>query len=334
MTTVLPPLLEALVGNRGSDLLLSVGTPPVVRIDGQLRRLETAPCTPELVRACAGELLDADQQRRLEAERQLDFSFSWNGRARFRAHFFFQRDDLSLAVRHIPARIPTPEELGVPPAVVALASRPQGLVIVTGPTGAGKSTTMAALVDFVNRTRPCHIVTIEDPVEYVHQHRLAVVDQREVGQDAPSFPAALRAVLREDPDVVLVGEMRDLESVAATLTVAETGHLVFATLHTNDAAGAVDRVVDVFPAAQQQQIRTQLAACLAGVVFQQLLPRAGGGRVAAFEILLANTAVRTLIREAKTNQLVNVIASGVGEGMQTMAASVEALVNAGLVAAR
>jgi twitching motility protein PilT len=238
---------------------------------------------------------------------------------------------VAVALRLIPYELPALDDLGVPPAVQTFTQLPQGLVLVTGPTGSGKSTTLAALVDRINSTRACHVLTIEDPIEYVHRHKLAAVNQREVGTDTDSFPQALRSALREDPDVLLVGELRDLETIRTALTIAETGHLVLATLHTNDSAQALDRVVDVFPGDQQAQIRVQLASVLTGIVYQRLLPRVGGGRVAAHEVLVATNAVRNMIREGKTRQLRNMLATGSRDGMQTLEQALSALVAAGTV---
>jgi len=279
-------------------------------------------------------LLDDVQWQELQARRNVDFAFTWRERVRIRGNAYFQRGSLAAAFRLLPLRIPTFEELGVPESVYKLIDRHQGLILVTGPTGSGKSTTQAAMIDYVNRNRPCHIVTVEDPIEYVHQHQVAIVDQRQVGVDTPSFVEALRAVFREDPDVVLIGEMRDLETMASALSIAETGHLVLATVHTNDAAQAVDRILDAFPSGQAQQARVQLAACLAGVIYQQLVPAVGGGRVAAFEILIANSAVRSLIKEGKTNQIRNVMQTSLREGSQTLERSLSELLQSGVVTER
>jgi twitching motility protein PilT len=261
----------------------------------------------------------------------VDFSFSWQDRTRFRANAYFQQGSIALALRAIPYRIPSFEELGLPPVMEYFASLPQGLLLCTGPTGSGKSTTQASVIDFINTHRECHILTIEDPIEYVHHHKRSAVNQREVGFDTDSFARALRSALREDPDVILVGEMRDPETIQFALTIAETGHLVFATLHTNDASTALDRVVDVFPSERQAQIRVQLAASLAGVVSQRLVPRIGGGMVAAFEVLIANNPVRNLVREGKTHQIRNVISTNLREGMQTMEVALNSLIDQGLV---
>jgi twitching motility protein PilT len=282
----------------------------------------TAERAQELIEALLGDELSA----RLHEEREVDLSFAWGSRARFRANAFHQRGQMSIALRLIPFEIPSFEQLGLPPVAERLVQLPQGLVLVTGPTGSGKSTTLASMIDAINSRRACHIITIEDPIEYVHDHRRSAVEQREVGIDTDSFARALRAAFREDPDVLLVGEMRDNETIQATLTLAETGHLVFATLHTNDAAQTVDRIVDVFPAEQQAQVRTQLSGTLEAIISQRLVPRVGGGRSAAFEVLVATYAVRNIIRDGRTNQLRNVIATNSQEGMQTLEMSLSRLV--------
>ena len=276
-------------------------------------------------------LLDQGQSNDLTTRRHVDFAFTWRGQVRMRGNAYYQRGSVAAAFRLLPLRIPTFEELGVPESVYKLVGRQQGLVLVTGPTGSGKSTTQAAMIDYINRGRRCHVVTIEDPIEYVHSHRLAIVDQRQVGDDVPSFAEALRSVFREDPDVVLIGEMRDLETIASALTIAETGHLVVATLHTNDASQAIDRILDGFPPGQQQQVRIQLAAALAGVIYQQLLPAVGGGRVAAFEVLVANSALRALIKDGKTNQIRNLMQTNLKEGSQTLERSLNHLLQSGMV---
>jgi len=256
----------------------------------------------------------------------VDFSFSWLDRARLRGSVFTQRGQTSLALRLIPTRIPSYEDLGLPWIANWVAEQPRGLVLVTGPTGSGKSTTLASIVDRINETRACHILTIEDPVEYVHNHKMSAVSQREVGLDSPSFDRALRSALREDPDVMLIGEMRDIDSIQIALTMAETGHLVFATLHTNDAPQAVDRIIDVFPAWRQEQTRVQLAASLSAIIAQRLIPRIGGGMVAAYEVLVATNPVRNLIREGRSNQLANVMFTGTQDGMQTLEHSLARLI--------
>ncbi|MGH9018917.1 MAG: type IV pilus twitching motility protein PilT, partial [Acidimicrobiales bacterium] len=280
------PWLEELWSTNGTDLLLSAGAPPLVRIDGQIQPVKgedplTAARAERIIKAVMGD----DLVVKFEEEREIDFAFSWRNQARLRCNAFHQRDTCSLALRVIPYEIPGFDELGIPPAVERLVNLPMGLVVVTGPTGSGKSTTLAAMIDYINRHRACHIVTIEDPIEYVHGNHRSAVSQREVGNDTDSFPRALRSALREDPDVVLVGEMRDLESISTTLTIAETGHLVFATLHTNDSAQAIDRIVDIFPSDRRDQIQVQLASTLEGVIYQRLIPRLGGGLVAGYEVL-------------------------------------------------
>jgi twitching motility protein PilT len=261
-----------------------------------------------------------------EEQLDVDFAFSWLDRARIRGSIFTQRGQTALALRVIPARIPTFEDLGLPEIANWVAGQPRGFVLVTGPTGSGKSTTLASIVDKINETRACHILTIEDPVEYVHNHKMSAVSQREVGLDSPSFDRALRSALREDPDVLLIGEMRDIDSIQIALTMAETGHLVFATLHTNDAPQAIDRIIDVFPAWRQEQTRVQLAASLNTVIAQRLIPRIGGGMVAAYEVLIATSPVRNLIREGRTNQLQNVMFTSAKDGMQTLENSLAKLV--------
>jgi twitching motility protein PilT len=325
-------LLEVLWQAEGTDLLLTAGAPPLVRVDGELLPVadqpELRPADPrELVHA----LLSERQQERLAAGADVDFSFSWGGRARVRGNAFRQQDSVAVALRVIPRYIPTFDQLGLPPGVRRFSTLNQGLVLVTGPTGSGKSTTLASLIDWMNNHRALHILTIEDPIEFVHYHRRSAVNQRQVGTDTDSFADALRSALREDPDVLLVGEIRDLESIRFALTLAETGHLLFATLHTNDTAQAIDRLIDVFPPEQQQQIRVQLASTLTGVVYQRLLPRVGGGRVAAFEVLIATPPVRNLVKEGKTNQIRNMIVTGQRDGMQTLEASLGQLVLAGAV---
>jgi twitching motility protein PilT len=315
-----------------TDLHLIAGAPPLIRVDGDLRPLpgEAALGADEVTQLILGVLAE-DLIAQCRREKEVDFSFPWDGRTRFRANVFHQQGTLAMALRAIPFHIPSFEELCLPPVVERFANLPQGLVLVTGPTGSGKSTTLASVIDYINEHRPKHILTIEDPIEYVHCHKRSAVSQREVGVDTESFHRALRAALREDPDVILVGEMRDPETIQIALTIAETGHLVFATLHTNDAATALDRIVDVFPSERQTQIRVQLAGSLAGVLSQRLLPRVGGGMVAAFEVLIANNPVRNLVREGKTHQLRNVIHSHRGDGMQTLEMSLNALIAQGTI---
>lgn len=331
-TGPLEQLLRYLWDNSATDLHLCAGTPPRVRIDGKLYAIpQSEPVSVEFLEHALRALMDDEDWATYQRERQLDFAFSWRDVARFRANAYHQLDRPAIALRLIPTHIPTPEEIGLPPATAQLLTRPHGLVLMTGPTGSGKSTTLAAMIGWINRNRPLHILTIEDPVEYVHTSQVALVNQREIGQDATSFADALRAALREDPDVVLVGEMRDLETIQLTLTLAETGHLVFATLHTNDAAQTVDRVIDVFPADQQDQIRTQFSMALAAVISQRLVPRIGGGRVAAYEVLMATSAISNVIREGKVRQLRNLIATGQRDGMMVMEQSLASLVASGVI---
>ena len=324
--------LEVLWDAGGSDLLLSGGSPPRIRVDGSLRPIEGAqPLSGEQIRLDVWPMLNHVQQETFEENQDVDFSFTWMDRARIRGSAFTQRGEMALSLRLIPSKIPSFEELGLPFAANMVAAQPRGFVLVTGPTGSGKSTTLAAIIDRINETRPCHILTIEDPVEYVHNHKLAAVSQREIGLDTPSFDRGLRSALREDPDVLLIGEMRDVESIQIALTMAETGHLVFATLHTNDAPQAVDRIIDVFPAARQEQTRVQLAASLSAVIAQRLVPKVGGGMVAAFEVLLATNPVRNLIREGRSNQLLNTMFTGQKEGMQTLENNLAKLIKDGQV---
>jgi twitching motility protein PilT len=325
-------LLQALWECKGSDLMITPGSAPILRLDGELVRLHDLPMlTPADTERLAYSILSSRQREELETRKELDFSFSWQDQARFRVNAFRQRGSVAVAMRMIPYELPDFDDLRLPHIVRGLTSLPQGLVLVTGATGSGKSTTLAAMIDAINSSRPCHILTIEDPIEYVHRHKVAAVNQREVGEDTESFSRGLRSALREDPDVLLIGEMRDLETIQTALTIAETGHLVFATLHTNDSAQAIDRVVDVFPGDAQAQIRVQLSNALQAVVYQRLLPRTGGGRVAAFEVMLASSAIRNLIREGKTRQLRNAVATATREGMQTLEMSLSELVMNGLV---
>jgi twitching motility protein PilT len=326
------PYLAALWERGGSDLLITADSAPLIRVDGQLFPIPgEAVLDQDRVEQIVLGVLTEDLKHELRTDREVDFSFSYNGVARFRANCYFQMGALAIAMRMIPLKLPTFAELGLPPAVEYFSNLPQGLVLVTGPTGSGKSTSLAAIIDHINTTRRCHIITIEDPVEYVHSHKLSAVSQREVGNDTLSFARALRAALREDPDVILVGEMRDPETVQFALSIAETGHLVFATLHTNDAPQSLDRISDMFPSERQNQIRVQLAACLAGVISQRLIPRVGGGMVAAFELLIANNAVRALVREGKTHQIRNLLAAGRAEGMCTLETWLNHLVANGLI---
>ncbi|MGN6475151.1 MAG: type IV pilus twitching motility protein PilT, partial [Mycobacteriales bacterium] len=290
-----------------------------------------APLKPTDTEAMLSMMLESQGRAPFGEDRELDFSFTWRGQARIRGNAYRQRGSVGVALRLIPHDIPSFEFLGVPPAVQKWAGMKRGLVLVTGPTGGGKSTTLASLIDWINRNRRVHIITIEDPIEYVHSHQVSAVDQREVGDDTASFADALRSALREDPDVLLVGEMRDLESIRSALTIAETGHLVFATLHTNDVAQTLDRIVDVFPPEQQPQIRVQLANTLTGICYQRLVPRNDGGLAAAFEVMVATSGVRNLIREGKTNQLRNSLVTGQQDGMQTLEMSLNELMANGVI---
>jgi twitching motility protein PilT len=325
-------LLEQVVKQDASDLHLTVGVPPMLRVDGDLRPVAGAPVlTSAEVEKLIFSVVDAVQKDILLKDMEVDFSFAFGDVARFRANAYHQKGSLGLALRLIPTKIKSIEELGMPDTLNKLTEIPRGLVLVTGPTGSGKSTTLAAMIAKINAERAEHIITIEDPIEYTHSHGKSVIEQREVHYDTRSFAAALRSVLREDPDVVLVGEMRDLETIAAAITIAETGHLVFATLHTNNAAQSIDRMIDVFPPHQQQQIRSQLSNILQAVVSQRLVPAIGGGRIAVAEIMVANSAVRNIIREGKTHQLDAVIQTGSEEGMQTMDRALATLVRAGKI---
>ena len=326
-------LLEETAARHASDLHVTARTSPAVRVRGRLHRLEDfEPLSEEETRELLYRILSTEQQKQLEIKRQLDFSYSVPGLARFRVNVFFQRGSVGAAFRLVAHEIKTLEELGLPGTLRELAHKPRGLVLVTGPTGSGKSTTLATLIDEVNRTRSEHILTIEDPIEFVHAHKRCIVNQREIGPDATTFADALRGALRQDPDVILLGEMRDFETIAIALTAAETGHLVLATLHTQSAPQTIDRVIDVFPAEQQGQVRVQLASSLQGVVTQALLRTADGrGRVPALEILLPDDAVRNLIRQGKVEQIYSVMQTSTGRGMQTMEQSLADLVSRGLI---
>jgi twitching motility protein PilT len=321
-------LLENMVERNASDLHVTTGTPPAIRVRGEVERLHGFDAlTPEETQQLLYRILSSEQQKLLELNRQLDFSYSIPGLARFRVNVYFQRESIGAAFRLIPTELKTLEELGIPSSLHVLAEKPRGLVLVTGPTGSGKSTTLAALIDEINRTRSEHILTIEDPIEFLHRHKRCIVNQREIGPDAKSFAEALRAALRQDPDVILVGEMRDLETISTALTAAETGHLVFGTLHTQSAPSTIDRIIDVFPAEQQEQVRIQIANSLQGVVTQALLPTADKmGRVPALEILLPDDAVRNLIRQGKVEQIYSVMQTNTGRGMQTMEQSLGDLI--------
>jgi len=327
MPPTLNALLKAMVEQGGSDLHVTTNSPPQIRVDGVLRALNMPPLTPTETKQLCYSILTDNQKHRLEESLELDLSFGIKGLARFRANVFHQRGAVSGAFRQIPYEIRSFRELGLPQIVEKISEKPRGLVLVTGPTGSGKSTTLAAMLDKVNRERHEHIVTIEDPVEYLHSHKNCIVNQRELHADTHSFGNALRAALRQDPDVVLIGEMRDLETVESALRIAETGHLTFATLHTNSAASSINRIIDVFPAHQQSQIRVQLSMVLEGILCQTLLPRATGkGRALAMEILVPNSAIRNLIRDDKVHQIYGMMQAGQAKyGMQTFNQSLASL---------
>ncbi len=329
-------LLLDVINRRASDLHLAAGAPPSVRVRGRLIGLEGYPkLSTTDTREIVYSILSNDQRQRLETDWQLDFAYSIPGHARFRVNAYFQRSAIGAAFRLIPSTIVGIDELGLPPAVHEFTRKPRGLVLVTGPTGSGKSTSLAAMVDAINESREEHIMTVEDPIEFLHSHKKCIVNQREIGADAQTFALALKAALRQDPDVILVGEMRDLETIGTALTAAETGHLVFATLHTQSAPQTIDRVIDVFPAHQQDQVRTQLSVALQGVMTQQLLPTAdGSSRVVACEVLVPTPAVRNLIREGKTHQIPSALQTGSSVGMQTMDAALAQLVRAGKITQR
>src|SRR6266511_1678856 len=328
LTYSIDDLLEQMVARKASDLHISVASPPAIRVRGEVERLDDYdPLTDEDTQQLLYRILSSEQQKQLEIKRQLDFSHSVPGLARFRVNVYFQKETVGAAFRMIPDELKTLEELGIPPTLHQLAEKPRGIVLITGPTGSGKSTTLAALIDEINRNRAEHILTIEDPIEFLHRHKKCIVNQREIGPDATTFAEALRAARRQDPDVILVGEMRDLETISTALTAAETGHLVFGTLHTQSAPSTIDRIIDVFPPEQQEQVRIQIASGLQGVVTQTLLPTAdGNGRVAALEVLFPDDAVRNLIRQAKVEQIYSVMQTNTGRGMQTLEQSLAELV--------
>jgi twitching motility protein PilT len=311
-------LLELMNERGASDLHLTVGSPPQLRIDGRLQRLDMDTLTPEHTKKLAYSVMNEKQRKRFEEEWELDLSFGIENLSRFRCNLFVQRGNVAIAIRQIPYDIPSFDDLGLPRVVSDLANLPRGLVLVTGPTGSGKSTSLAALIDKINRERYCHIITVEDPIEYLHRHQCSLINQREVGTDTLSFATALKYALREDPDVCLIGEMRDLETIEAALSISETGHLAFATLHTNSCAETINRVVDVFPAGQQEQVRVTLSFVLQAIVCQQLIPKAGGGRVLATEVLMCTPAIRATIRDDKIHQIYSLIQAGQKFGMRTM----------------
>lgn len=320
MSVTITELLKKVVENNASDLHITVNAPPHLRINERLVAMDYHPFTAAQARDITYSLLTPEQIERFERDKELDLSFGIDGLARFRVNVFLQRGSIGCAIRALPFHIMTFEDCGLPVGIVTeLCKKPKGLVLVTGATGSGKSTTLAAMIDKINSEKPCHIVTIEDPIEYVHKNKKAIVDQRELGCDTHSFGEALKHALRQDPNVIMIGEMRDLETISSALTIAETGHLVFATLHTSDSIQTMNRIIDVFPAHQQQQIRIQLSFVLLGVLAQQLIPKADGrGRVLATEVLLANYAIKSLIREQKVHQIYSVIQTSQKDGMRTM----------------
>ncbi len=325
-------LFELVITRKSSDLLLTAGAPPLIRINGELKATEYPELTSEENKRLIYSILSDKQREEFEERRELDMSIGVSGGHRFRVNVYMQKGCVTAAMRTIPEKIPSLEDLGLPKIIAKLAFRPQGLIMVTGPTGHGKTTTQAAMIDLINTHKRCHIITVEDPIEYVHHHRKSVIDQREIGSDTISFAGALKYVLRQDPDVILIGEMRDLETIASALTAAETGHLVIATLHTNDAIQSVDRIIDVFPWHQQQQIRIQLALSMLAIISQRLLPRANGkGRVLACEILRNNSAVANLIREAKTHQIYSIMETHSKDGMITLDSSIKQLYLRGII---
>ncbi len=323
MVVEISELLEKLVSQGGSDLHISSNLPPVIRVDGNLKRLDYPPLSPEDVENLLFPMLSNEQRRRLEQEWELDFSYGIEGLSRFRVNFYKDKGNYAAAFRTITSQVPSFEKLGLPDIVRTTAEKPRGLILVTGPTGSGKSTTLAAMIDYINTTKAEHILTIEDPIEFVHSSKSSIIHQRELGMDTRSFANALKSALREDPDIILVGEMRDHETIALALTAAETGHLVFGTLHTSSASQTIDRIIDVFPEGQQQQIRVQLANSLVAVFSQTLLPKVQPdgtkkGRVMAQEIMLVNPAIANLIRESKAAQIYSTIQMNQGMGMQTL----------------
>ncbi len=315
-----------------SDLHVTAGLPPMIRVSGSLQPLDHTPLTPETIRELLYDVLSDEQRRRLENDWELDFGYSLPGTARFRVNVYFQKGSPGAAFRAIPQEVASLGSLGLPEAVEALTEKPRGLVLVTGPTGSGKSTTLAAMIDRINETRSEHIMSVEDPIEFLHEHKRCIVNQREVNQDTKSFAEALKHALRQDPDVILVGEMRDLETISLAVTAAETGHLVFGTLHTQDAPQTVDRIIDVFPAHQQAQIRAQLANAMQGIITQTLIPRRDGeGRAAACEVLIPTPGIRNLVREGKNHQIYSAMQTGGKFGMQTMDAALVELVRKGTI---
>ena len=311
-------LLEMMVKMDASDLHITVGAPPVIRVDGKLQRLKMDNLTSENTKKLGYSMLNEKQKLKFEQNSELDFSFGIEQMSRFRCNMFMQRGNLAIAIRQIPYEVRSFDELGLPKVIADFSKLPRGLVLVTGPTGSGKSTTLASVIDKINRERPVHIITVEDPIEYLHRHQTAVINQREVFSDTPSFASALKYALREDPDVVLIGEMRDLETIESALSIAETGHLAFATLHTNSAAESINRIIDAFPSNQQSQIRVSLSFSLQAIVSQTLIPKIGGGRVMAMEIMVVTPAIRALVRDDKVHQIYSMLQGGQKYGMRTM----------------
>ena len=324
-------LLEDMVKTEASDLHLTVGSPPVVRIDGKLIKMQHDILTPDMTKKLAYSIMNEKQRLKFETSSELDLSFGIENLSRFRFNVFMQRGNVAVALRQIPYKVRSFEELGLPKVVAEFSRLPRGLVLVTGPTGSGKSTTLAAVIDTINRERQCHIITVEDPIEYLHHHQASIVNQREVYSDTQSFASALKYALREDPDVVLIGEMRDLETIDAALNISETGHLAFATLHTNSTAESINRIIDVFPTNQQEQVRISLSFSLQAVISQCLIPRIGGGRVMGLEIMVCTPAIRALIRDDKVHQIYSMLQSGQKYGMKTMNQSLADLYNSGKV---
>lgn len=325
-------MLEEMVGMNASDLHLTVGSPPVIRVDGKLQRTKHDVLNSEQTKKLAYSMLNEKQKMKFEQNSELDFSFGIEQMSRFRCNLFMQRGNVAVVLRQIPYEILTFEQLGLPKVIAEFANLPRGLILVTGPTGSGKSTTLASIIDKINKERAVHIITVEDPIEYLHRHQKSLVNQREVYSDTNSFATALKYALREDPDVVLIGEMRDLETIEAALSISETGHLAFATLHTNSAAESINRIVDSFPTNQQEQIRVSLSFSLQAIVSQTLIPKIGGGRTVAMEIMIATPAIRALIRDDKIHQLYSMIQSGQKYGMKTMNQSLAELYESSKIA--
>ncbi|HDL03956.1 MAG TPA: type IV pilus twitching motility protein PilT [candidate division Zixibacteria bacterium] len=324
-------LLEEMVKMDASDLHITVGSPPVCRVDGKLVKMAYDILTPDDTKKLAYSIMNEKQRLKFETSSELDLSFGIEQMSRFRCNVFMQRGNVAVALRQIPYKIRTFEELGLPKVIADMAKLPRGLVLVTGPTGSGKSTTLAAIIDKINRERQCHIITVEDPIEYLHRHQQSIINQREVYSDTQSFSSALKYALREDPDVVLVGEMRDLETIEAALNIAETGHLAFATLHTNSTSESINRIIDVFPTNQQEQVRISLSFSLQAIVSQCLIPQMGGGRAMSMEVMICTPAIRALVRDDKVHQIYSMIQSGQKYGMCTMNQSLANLYNAGKI---